>query len=76
MNRGPKLKSLATKKLAETFKACVDNKTAPIVQLSQDSPVHPASLSEPAKDVWAIDLPRVVACGAREPDSNFVAVYC
>lgn len=76
MQRGPKLKNPTTKKLAGTFKDCVDGTTAPIVQLTQDIPVAPSWLSVAAKDVWAADLARVVACGAREPDSHFFAVYC
>jgi hypothetical protein len=76
MNRGPKLKSPATKKLAGTYKECVDGTTAPIVQLVEDTPVAPAWLSAGAKEVWADDLARVVACGAREADSHFFAAYC
>lgn len=76
MNRGPKLKNPATKKLAGTYKECVDGGTAPIVQLVEDTPVAPAWLSAGAKEVWADDLARVVACGAREPDSHFFATYC
>ncbi len=76
MNRGPKLKSPATKKLAGTYKESVDGTTAPIVNLTQDIPLPPLWLSAGAKDVWAADLARVVACGAREPDSHFFAVYC
>lgn len=76
MNRGPKLKSPATKKLAGTYKECVDGNTAPTVQLTDDIPVAPEWLSAGAKEVWAADLARVVACGAREPDSSFYATYC
>jgi len=76
MNRGPKLKSPATKKLAGTYKECVDGNTVPTVQLTPDIPVAPSWLSAGAKDVWAEDIARVVACGAREPDSHFFAVYC
>jgi hypothetical protein len=76
MQRGPKLKNPATKKLAGTFKECVDGSTAAIVQLPEDIPVAPAWLSAGGKEVWADDLARVVACGAREPDSHFFATYC
>jgi hypothetical protein len=76
MQRGPKLKNPGTKLLAGTYKECVDGRTAPIVQLVEDTPVAPKWLSEGAKEVWADDLARVVACGAREPDSHFFATYC
>jgi hypothetical protein len=76
MQRGPKLKNPVTKKLAGTYKPSVDGKTAPLVQLAEDIPVAPAWLTAGAKDVWADDLARVVACGARETDSHFFAVYC
>lgn len=76
MNRGPKLKSPATKKLAGTYKECVDGTTAPTVQLTEDIPAAPSWLTTGGKEVWAADLARVVACGAREPDSHFYAVYC
>ncbi len=76
MQRGPKLKSPATKKLAGTYKTSVDGNTAPLVQLTDDIPAAPSWLTAGAKDVWSADLPRVVACGARETDSHFFAVYC
>ncbi|WP_156359346.1 hypothetical protein [Sphingomonas sp. Leaf242] len=76
MQRGPKLKNPATKKLAGTYKECVDGATAPIVELAADSPVAPSWLTDAGKEVWAADISRVKACGAREADSHFYAVYC
>ncbi len=70
MQRGPKLKNPNTKKLAGTYRDAIDGTTAPIVQLVEDTPVAPAWLSAGAKKVWADDLARVVACGAREPHSE------
>lgn len=58
MQRGPKLKNPATKKLAEIYKDCVDGTTAPIVQLTEDRPVAPGWLSAGAKEVWVDDLAR------------------
>ncbi|MFL0588092.1 hypothetical protein ACH0BU_15815 [Sphingomonas olei] len=54
----------------------MDGNTVQTVQLADDIPVAPEWLSAGGKDVWAGDLARVVACGAREPDSHFYAVYC
>jgi len=76
MNRGPKLKSSTTKKLAGTYRKSVDGTTAPIVQLKPDIPIAPAWLSPDAKAVWSADLDRVVKCGATEVDSSFFALYC
>lgn len=76
MNRGVKLKNPNTKKLAGTYKPSVDDGTAPIAHLPNDTPSPPDWLSEGARKVWASDIDRVVACGAREVDSNFYALYC
>lgn len=76
MQRGPKLKSTATKKLAGTYKECVDGQKKPLVELAKDYPIAPDWLSEPAKEFWAVDLPRVVKCGATEVDSNMFGLYC
>jgi phage terminase small subunit len=76
MQRGPKPISPTRKKLAGTFKPCVDDATAPIVQLVKDIPVAPDWLTDGAKAVWADDLARVVACGATSVDSNMFGLYC
>lgn len=76
MIRGPKLKDPATKRLAGTYKKTVDGNTVTAVQLANDIPFAPDWLTEGGKQVWAADLARVVACGAREVDSHFYAVYC
>lgn len=76
MQRGPKLKNPATKKLAGTYKPSVDDGTASIVQLVEDTPSAPSWLTAGAKEVWADNIARVVACGARDADSDMFATYC
>lgn len=76
MNRGPKLKNPETKKLAGTYKHCLDGDTHPFVELVKDVPTAPLFLSEGGREIWEVDLPRVVKCGATDVDSHLFAIYC
>nr|WP_317893657.1 hypothetical protein [uncultured Sphingomonas sp.] len=75
MKRGPKQKSIATKKLAGTYRDCVDGDTVALAVVA-NGPVTPGYLTAEARLVWDEELARVVACGATEADSSIFARYC
>lgn len=76
MQRGPKLKNPATKKLAGTYKECVDGNVVALATPPRDEPVQPLYLSPAAKAVWKEELRRVVGCGVTESDSSLFGRYC
>jgi len=75
MKTGRRIANPASKNLAGTFRADRHADIVPMVQLVADTPIVPEWLSPGAKDVWATDLPRVVATGAVSIDSAMFALY-
>lgn len=75
MQRGPKLKNPAAKRLAGTYKESVDGKTVALAAVP-NRPVQPSYLTPEARLVWDEEIHRVSGCGATEADSSIFARYC
>jgi len=76
MQRGKKLTDPQRKKLAGTFKQCVDGATTTISTIPRDIPHQPDWMSEAGKAVWAADLEKVIATGLTSVDAGAFALYC
>ena len=76
MQRGKKLTDPQRKKLAGTFKQCVDGRTTTIAAVERDIPIQPDWMSEAGRAVWAADLEKVVATGATSIDAGAFALFC
>ncbi|ATP18558.1 hypothetical protein [Sphingobium yanoikuyae] len=76
MRPGKKLTDPQRKKLAGTFKQCVDGATTAISAVLRDIPVQPDWMSEAGKEVWAADLEKVMATGLTGVDAGAFALYC
>lgn len=77
MQRGKKPATAGRKKLAGTYaKSRDDVKTMLGPTADETGPILPEWLTPAAREVWAVDIARVVGCGATAADSHMFALYC
>jgi phage terminase small subunit len=76
MKTGRRVANPAAKQLAGTFRKDRHATITTIAQPSKNEPTQPGYMSDIAKEVWAEEFRRVVACGVTEADSSLFGRYC
>ena len=76
MQSGRKSKTVEQKKMAGTVQKCRDATKVLPENVPVHAPAPPSWLSDGAKEVWRVDLPRTMIMGLAEVDQSMFALYC